>query len=145
MHKRGKTCLVFFSVPEVKILILLSYYILFGVVLLTYITVTINESVPLRDDLFKYFECQLTGYDPVCEELRRQFEKHLNPGLNCLTYFLIAFITWVNLLFAIKGEDIKWLIQKLISCYHLIVKPPLHESISSSHTSTTNPLTLSQI
>ena len=146
MHKRGKACLVFFSVPEVKILILLSYYILFGIVLLTHVTITINESVPFRDDLFKYFECQLTGYDPVCEDLRCQFEKHLKPGLNGVTYFLVAFVTWVNLLFAIKGEDIKWLIQKLISCYHLIVKPPLHEIIiSSSQTSATNPLTLSQI
>ena len=149
MHKRGKTCLVFFSVPEVKILILLSYYILFGIVLLIHVTITINEAIPVRDDLLKYFECQLTGYDPVCEDIRRQFEKHLKPGLNGLSYFLIAFVTWVNLLFAITGEDVKRLMQKLMSCYHLIIKPPFRETIllstsGSSDTSTpsaANPLT----
>lgn len=97
----------------------------------------------------KYFECQLTRYDPICENIRRQFEKHLKPGLDGLLYFLIAFVTWVNLLFAIKGEDVKWLIQKLMSCYHLIVKPPLRETIlistssgfDTSTPSATNPLT----
>ena len=150
MHKRGKTCLVFFSVPEVKILILLSYYILFGIVLLTHVTITIDEAIPFRNDLFKYLECQLTGYDPICEDIRRQFEKHLKPGLNGLSYFLIAFITWVNLLFAIKGEDVKCLIQKLMSSYHLIIKPPFRETIllstssgsDASTQSATNPLTL---
>ena len=113
-------------------------------------TITIDEAIPFRNDLFKYLECQLTGYDPICEDIRRQFEKHLKPGLNGLSYFLIAFITWVNLLFAIKGEDVKCLIQKLMSCYHLITKPPFREIIllntsSGSDTSTqsaTNPLTL---
>ena len=63
--------------------------------------------------LFKYFACQLGGYDPMCEDIRRQFEKHLKPGLNGVSYFLFAFITWVHLLFAITGEDVKWLIQKV--------------------------------
>ena len=123
LHKRGKTCSVFFSIPEVKILILLSFYILYGTILLTYVTIAIDEAIPFQNDLFKYLECQLTGYDPVCEDMRHQLEKHLKPGLYGLSYFLSAFITWVNLLFAIKGEDVKWLIQKLMSCYHLIVKP----------------------
>ena len=146
LHKRGKTCLVFFSVPEVKILILLSYFTLSGIVLLTHVTVTINNAIPFRDDLLKYFECQLTGYDPSCEDIRREFEKHLKPGLNILTYFLISFITWVNLLFAIKGEDVKFLIQKVTSCYRVIVKANGHEISSSSNgsrspTSATIPLT----
>ena len=129
LHKRGKTCLVFFSVPEVKILILLSYYILFGILLLIHVTITINKAIPFRNDLNKYLECQLTGYDPICEDIRRQFEKHLKPGLNGPSYFLIAFVTWVNLLFAVKSEDVKWLMQKLMSCCHLIVKPPFRETI----------------
>ena len=143
LHKRGKTCLAIFSVPEFKILILLSYYTLFGIVQLINVTITINQAAPFRDDLFRYLECQLTGYDPVCEDIRHQFEKHLKPGLNGVSYFQFGFATWVNLLFAIKGEDVKWLIQKVTSCYHLIIKTPLHKGLSSSdsHTSATNPLT----
>ena len=149
LHKRGKACLAFFSIPEVKILILLSYYMLFGIMLLIHITLTINNAVPFRKDLLNYFECQLTGNDPVCEDIRRQFEEHLKPGLNIVSYFLIAFITWVNLLFAITGEDVKWLITP---CCHLIAKVKLNfyemtasstngSSISASSTSATNPLT----
>ena len=115
--------------------------------LLIHITLTINNAVPFRKDLLNYFECQLTGYDPVCEDIRRQFEEHLKPELNAVSYFLIAFITWVNLLFAITGEDVKWLITP---CCHLIAKVSFYEmttsstngsSISASSTSATNPLT----
>ena len=148
LHKRGKACLVFFSVPEVKILIMLSYYIVFGVIQLVNTTISVNEATPFQDDLYKYFECQLTGYDPVCENIRRQFEKHLKPELNALSYALFAFITWVNLLFAISKEDVKWLIQKVTSCYHyLAVKVLLHQGAGSSngtisYKSATNPLEL---
>ena len=120
LHERGKSCLVFFSVPEFKILVLLSYYILFGIVQLINATITINQTAPFRDNLFKYFECQLTGYDPACDDIKHQFEKLLKPGLNGVSYLLFAFLTWVNLLFAIRGEDVKWLIQKVTSCCHMI-------------------------
>jgi len=113
--------------------------------LLIHVTHTINNAVPFREDLLKYFECQLTGNDPVCEDIRHQFEEHLKPGLNIVTYFLIAFITWVNLLFAITGEDVKWLIQKVTPCCQLILKVPLQEMTNSStngfSTSAINPLT----
>ena len=79
-------------------------------------TVSINEATPFRDDLFQYFECELTGYDPVREDIRRQFEKHFKLELNALSYALFAFITWVNLLFAISKEEVEWLIQKVTSC-----------------------------
>ena len=121
--------------PEVKLFLLLSYYIVFGVVQLVIITIGINEANPFRDDLFKYFACQLSGYDPVCEDIRRQFEKHLKPELNGVSYFLFACITWIHLLFAIKGEDVKWLIQKVISYYRLIAKAPLHKVGSSNNLS----------
>ena len=137
LHKRGKSCLVFLSVPEVKILTSLSYYIVFGVIQLVNATISINEATPFRDDLFQYFECELTGYDPVCEDIRRQFERHLTPELNAFSYALFAFITWVNLLFAISKEDVKWLIQKVTSCYHyLIVKVSLHHEAGSSNGTT---------
>ena len=133
LHKRGKTCLAFFSVPEVKILTLLSYYMVFGVVELLNLTISLNNATPFLNDLFKYFECQLMGYDPVCEDRRRQFETHLKPELNGVSYFLFALITWVNLLFAIRGDDMKWLIQK-VTYYYLIVKARFHEAGSSSKT-----------
>ena len=134
LHKRGKkTCLALFSVPEVKILTLLSYYTVLGIVQLLNLTISINNATPFLKDLFKYFECQLPGYDPVCEDIRRQFETYLKPEVNGVSYFLFALITWVNLLFAVRGDDIKWLIQKVAS-YYQIVKAQFHKMGSSSKT-----------
>ena len=132
LHNKEKACLVFFTVPEVKILIILSYYTVFGVVQLLDGAIRINESVPFWEDLLTYFKCQLTGYDPMCEDIRRQFEMHTNPGLDFLSHIVLAFITWVNLLFAIKGEDVKWLGQKVMLSCNLIVKGALHKAGSSS-------------
>ena len=115
LHNRGKACLVFFSVPKVKILTMLSYYTTFGIVQLVNVTITINDTTPFQNELFRYFECELTGYDPICEDIRGQFEEYIKPELNGLSYSLFAFITWVNLLFAINRTDVKWLTHKVMS------------------------------
>ena len=108
--KRGKTCFAInFTVPEVKVLILLSYFVVFGIVSLVNLTITLNEANPFLDDLFKYFACQLGGYNPKCEDFRQQFEKHLKPGLNGSTYLLLGLITWIHILIATKAQDYKWL------------------------------------
>lgn len=120
--KREKGCFIInFTVPEVKILILLSYFLVFGIVSLVNISITINEANAFLDDLFKYFACQLGGYNPKCEEFRQQFEKHLKPGLNGANYALIGLITWVHILIATKAQDYKWLRQKAASCYHYLI------------------------
>ena len=131
--------MAFFSVPEVKILILLSYYTLFGIVQLINATIAINQSAPFWKDFFEYVECNLTGYNPICEDIRREFEKHLKPGLNVVSYIQFGFATWVNLLFAVKGEDVKWLIQKVTSCYYMIISTLNKHVINSYfHTSVSN-------
>ena len=109
--------------PEIKILILLSYFIVFGIVSLVNLTITLNEADPFLDDLLNYFACQLGGYNPKCEDFRRQFEKHLKPGLNGASYLLLGLNTWVHILIATKAQDYKWLVQKTVSFYRgLIVK-----------------------
>ena len=118
--KEEKTCYINFSVPEVKILVLLSGFIVFGVVLLVNFSFSINEANPFLDDLYKYFACQLGGCDPMCEDIRRQFEKHLKPELNAVTYLLMGLITVVYLLFAIQAQDVKKLIQRIRLCFHTI-------------------------
>ena len=76
-------------------------------------SVTINEADPFLDYLFRYFTCQLGGFDPMCEDIRQQFEKHLKPELNGVTYLLFGLITWVYLLFAIESHDVKKLMRKI--------------------------------
>ena len=47
--------------PEIKNLILLGYFIVFGVVSLVNLTITLNEADPFLHDLLNYFACQLGG------------------------------------------------------------------------------------
>lgn len=104
-----------FSVPEVKILILLSYFIVFGIMTLVNFSILIHESSHFSNDLARYFVCQLNGYDPTCEDYRREFEKHLSPEVNSTTYLLIGLTTWVHLLFVIQIQDVKKLIKRIMS------------------------------
>ena len=98
-------------------------------------SVSINEADPFLDDLFRYFTCQLGGFDPMCEDIRRQFEKHLKPGLNGVTYLLIGLITWVYLLFAIQSHDVKKLARKITTYYRSSTKVSSPETSSTSNKS----------
>ena len=118
LFKQEKRCYINFSVPEVKILILLSTFIIFGVLLSIYYSYAIYQANSLINDLNKYFACQLGGFDPMCEDIRRQFEKHLQPVINVMTYISLGITVVVYLLFAIQARDVKKLIQRIRSCFH---------------------------
>ena len=118
LFKQGNTCYINFSVPEVKILILLSSFIVFGVTVLVKFSFAITETNSYVEHLYEYFTCQLGGFNPMCEDIRRQFEKHLQPELSALTYLLMGLIAAIYLLFAVQAQDIKRLIQRIRSCFH---------------------------
>ena len=142
--RQGKHSCINFSVPEVKILIILSCYGIFVVLSLVNTSVTLYEANPFLDDLLRYFACQLGGLNPMCEDIRREFEKHLKPGLNGATYFSLGFFSWLYLLFAIQGQDIKRLSQGIASCYNAIAKflPwKFHSASDKSIKSSDNPVT----
>ena len=129
--KRGRNC-INFSVPEVKILIVVSCFIVFATVALVNLGVSTDESEAFLDDVFRYTTCQLGGYNPMCEDIRQQFKKHLYPELDIITYLCLGLLSWIYLLFAIQIQDIKRLLQGMLSCYHGIAK------VSSSKTKSTS-------
>ena len=142
LFKRERTHCINFSVPEVKILILLSYFIILGIISLMNFSVSINNASLILDGLFRYFACQLGGYNPMCEDIRQQFEKHLKPEINGATYFLIGLITWVYLLFAIQAQDVKMFLQRIALRFHGNTKATSSESSSRSIKSKSSALTL---
>ena len=103
-----------------------------GIVTLVNFNVGIYESNQFYDDLIKYFDCQLDGFDPMCEDIRQQFERHLKPELDNVVPFLFGLITWVYLLFAIQEENVKRLVQIIRQCCHASTKVSLHETSSSA-------------
>jgi len=108
-------CCISFSVPEVKMLLLLSYYVIAGVVSLISFTIDVENADLILEQLINYFNCHLGGNDPICEEFRWRFEDYSNSKLGIISNLLIALITWVNLLFAIHTQDVKWIIQRIKS------------------------------
>ena len=127
--KQGKHHCINFSVPEVKILILLSSFVILGVVVLVNLSINITDGHLLLDGVISYITCQLGGYDPGCEDIREEFEKHLYPGLEGTTYLLLGLVSFLYLLFAIHVQDVKRLFQIVTSCYHATAK-----SLSSDKT-----------
>jgi len=106
-EKRKGFCNIRFSVPQVKILLLLAYFIIFGIVALVALSVLANNANNLVNDIIRYSVCNLFGYDPNCEDIRRDIEKHVSPGLTCSAFLLLGFLPHVHLLFAIQFEHIK--------------------------------------
>ena len=105
-----------FSVPQVKILLLLGHVIVLGITSLLAISIDVSNADALTKDLFRYFTCNLFGFNPECESIRKEFEKHLSPGLISSTYVQLALVSCVHLLFVIQAEDIKRVLQWMREC-----------------------------
>ena len=108
-------CSISFGIPEVKMLLLLSYFIIAGVMAQISFTIGTENIDLFLEELINYFNCHLGGDDPTCEEFRQRFENYSNAKLGTLSILLMSLITWVNLLFAIHTQDVKWIIQKMKS------------------------------
>ena len=103
-------------------LIIVSSFIIFATFVLASMAVGIDETEALMDDVFRYATCQLGGYNPMCEDIRQEFQKHLYPELDIVTSLFLGLVSWIYLLFAIQVQDIKRLLQGIVSCYHGIAK-----------------------
>ena len=115
LFKRKKYhCVINVGVPEVKILLLLSYFIVLGVFSLVNFSFSAIHLDPFLDDLFRYFVCELAGDSPSCESIRKEFESRLTPALNVISFTLLALLTWVHLLFAVQIRDVQKLVQRIL-------------------------------
>ena len=128
--KRGNNC-INFTVPEVKILIVVSCFIVFGTLALANLAASIDENEAFLDDVFKYGSCQLGGYNPMCEDIRHQFEKHLHLELDIVTFLSLGLLSWVYLLFAVQVQDIKKVLKGMATFCHAIAKPLLLKTKST--------------
>ena len=95
------------SVPEIKILILTVYFITLSVVITTRIALSIEYLNEYFDHLYAYFFCQLRGDHSACAKLKEEYEKFHYPHLTSLIIILLGSTTCVNLIFAIKAQDVK--------------------------------------
>ena len=99
-----------------KILVLSCYFIIFGILALTNLSISIKNADKILDRLVKYLFCQARGYSSnnTCYEEYDEFESYLKPELDMITFILMGLLPWSNLLFAIQVSDIKKAIKRIV-------------------------------
>ena len=78
-----------------------------SVVLTTRISLAIEYANDYYDHLYIYFYCQLRGDNSACSELKKEYEQFQYPHLTSIIILMIGLTTCVNLIFAIKAQDVK--------------------------------------
>ena len=99
---------VIISTAEKKILFVLFYYVIFGIIMLMYFGFAIGDADLFVEALETYFLCQTFGHLPnetsQCDP--KEYQQHMYPELKATTYFLMAFITTARLTFVINWSTI---------------------------------------
>ena len=88
-------------------IIILGYFIIFGVSALTTFGVTLWNGQNFRKELVSYFLCESTGTngDKVCS--RMGIEQFSTPILIALTLLLFGLYPLVNLVYAVQIQELK--------------------------------------
>ena len=105
-----------------KILLLSSFFVIFGIVTLVTLSISIRNSEIIVDRLLNYILCQVKGYTNIdsCVAERDELESHLQPELSSASFLLLGLLPWSNLLFAIQFTDVNQTLQKLKTAYQQI-------------------------
>ena len=93
------------STAETKILVILCYYAIFGIIALTYFALASADLDEFTDAIEEYFVCEGAGSQVECD--RSQFEQYTYFGLVVATVLLLGFLPCVNLIFVIKWAAAK--------------------------------------
>ena len=117
--------------PEVKMLILLCYFVVYTAVLSALIVVSVEYLQPLIEGIYGYFLCQLNGENPNCDTLQTQFRQYLQPKLASATFLMTGFANWIYLIFPIHYKDIEYIVLKATSKIHGLYKSPTNTSVRS--------------
>ena len=136
-HKRKSkyfSYFISFSVPEVKILILSCYFIIFGIVTLINLSIIIRDRKIVLDSLLDYFACQARGYSSsnTCHAEYDELKSNFDPEYSNTSFILLGFLSWSNLLFAIQVSDIKKAMEKVV---HLYSRFGCHNKTTSTNNS----------
>lgn len=112
-ERKGKCNILELTTPEFKLLLLFSYYVLFGVLFLTTTTLIVRNYDKIYESLEDYAVCQAKGDNPSCDGIREELDGLNYPGLLNTCYILMAILNVTNLIFVLQFRDIKYQVKKL--------------------------------
>lgn len=104
--------------PERKILVVLLYYIFFGVFALISFTLSLRNDVLAYVQLFNYFTCEMRGHDLDMPCDRNTFSEFSNahPELTATMITLLGFFPAVSLVFILNVKELKEKSKTCCSC-----------------------------
>lgn len=123
-RRENKTSHLNFSIAECKLLVILCYAVVLGVLGITHFGVLTATQEEYIAALEAYFSCELTGIPNNCS--RSSFQQYTHPSLLFSTYIIIGLIPAVNLTYVINWTSAK----KMVFHY---LKQPRHTNSGSLH------------
>ena len=102
-------CTCQFTVPEIKIIFVLLYWLLDFVLALTAIAVLASRTEMLDYVIRNYTDCMAGGNrrHHNCHRSRLDLEAQSSPASEIINIFLTAFLNWVSLPFVIQFQTVK--------------------------------------
>ena len=116
VFRKKEKAQVIASAAEKRLIVILSYYILFGIISMVTTSVsTSNLSQMFFNSIASHFSCEALGYTPgKCD--RGLFEQYSTSWLFTLTYIFHGLIPVVSLVFVLDTKELKR--QVLWRCFH---------------------------
>ena len=106
-YKQIRTCQ--FTVPEVKIIFVLLYWLLLTILIWTSLSIRIGRGDTFDQHLRSYTDCMAGGdrKDHDCRSLRIDFEAESSPVAELFYLLLVAFLNFASLPFVIQFQTIQ--------------------------------------
>ena len=120
---------------ETKIILVLCYYALFGMVTLSYFSVQAAQQEDEVTAIKQYFVCEAVGSGVECD--RSGFDHFGHQGHAVLVYLLLGLIPVVNLTFVINWTVTKDSLKRLWKRYSQSIFSTQTSFVSAKQTSTT--------
>lgn len=96
---------------EAKVLVILIYHLILGVVVLTILTNSLTNQSRFREEVGAYFECEKSGIiedDPSYKACNTEgFESLIEPIPTAIAFILLGLYPSVNLIFIVNIKELK--------------------------------------
>ena len=104
-HRRNRSSHLRPSVPEIKLLVLFSYYFLLVAIALPGTSFSTSNAAKFNSTLYEYFDCESAGFPNNCS--RSVYTEYTNPTLRVVGNVLFSLIPAVHLIYVIHWKKAK--------------------------------------
>ena len=110
-----QVCTCQFTVPEVKIVFVLVYWLVITTALFTSVSIKAGRADMFYYHIKRYIGCMAGGHRKHldCHSLRQDFEAGVNPTLEIIYLLFVAFLNFSSIPFVIQFRTVKRLINRL--------------------------------